>query len=522
LDGISDKDIRNSGELLVRLNDQLQSVIVKLSKVTLSIKINGSQKESQAFLDALSSTLIDNGFTVTDRDPAIKIIGEISLRKSGLLMKNFVYYAEGNITALRTLDRQKIAVYPLSVKGIHPSETQAVLEALSGAGIEAGNELAKLILDNEKVESTMVLNNIVGEDVTWKKGIQGKDTTPPEIIITSHETRGIEIVQKEELTTITGIVKDESEIVSLTVNHKRVKVNGDGVFKTKVDLKQGRNQIVVSATDIYGNKAHETFTIIGEFPPDTTPQVKYAPYEKEDHFTSHGKYYALIIGNNNYKYLPRLKTAQNDAQEVARILKQKYGFITKLLFDTSRSDISHTLNSYTKTLTENDNFLIYYAGHGIFDETANKAYWLPVDAGSDDDTNWIIVDDITTKIKRITSKHVLIIADSCFSGTMTRGISINVGSNRYLQKMLKKSSRTLLASGGNEPVSDVGGGGHSVFAEALIRGLLDMEPKVFTAEQLYYEYIKERVAGSAEQTPEYSVIRNSGHEGGDFVFRKVH
>jgi hypothetical protein len=87
--------------------------------------------------------------------------------------------------------------------------------------------------------------------------------------------------------------------------------------------------------------------------------------------------------------------------------------------------------------------------------------------------------------------------------------------------MLKKSSRTLLASGGNEPVSDAGGAGHSVFAAAFIEGLNEIPLKQFTAEELFFEHIKERVAGNAEQVPEYNTIRNSGHDGGDFVFTRV-
>jgi len=45
-----------------------------------------------------------------------------------------------------------------------------------------------------------------------------------------------------------------------------------------------------------------------------------------------------------------------------------------------------------------------------------------------------------------------------------------------------------------------------------------MGESVFTAEELFYDYIKERVAGKSEQTPEYNPLRNSGHESGDFVF----
>jgi len=78
-----------------------------------------------------------------------------------------------------------------------------------------------------------------------------------------------------------------------------------------------------------------------------------------------------------------------------------------------------------------------------------------------------------------------------------------------------------MASGGNEPVTDGGGSGHSVFARALLDGLRGMSERVFTAEELFHGYIKERVAGKSDQTPEYNPLRNSGHEVGDFVFVRV-
>ena len=78
-----------------------------------------------------------------------------------------------------------------------------------------------------------------------------------------------------------------------------------------------------------------------------------------------------------------------------------------------------------------------------------------------------------------------------------------------------------MASGGNEPVSDTGRQGHSVFAAALLDGLRQMEKSIFSAEELFYDHIKERVAGNADQTTEYNIIRNSGHDGGDFVFKRI-
>jgi hypothetical protein len=88
--------------------------------------------------------------------------------------------------------------------------------------------------------------------------------------------------------------------------------------------------------------------------------------------------------------------------------------------------------------------------------------------------------------------------------------------------MLAGKSRTLMASGGNEPVSDGGGDGHSVFGRVFLTGLAQMDKGTFTASELFRDFVQERVAGKANQTPEYNPLRNSGHESGDFVFvRKV-
>jgi hypothetical protein len=89
---------------------------------------------------------------------------------------------------------------------------------------------------------------------------------------------------------------------------------------------------------------------------------------------------------------------------------------------------------------------------------------------------------------------------------------------RLLEKMMAGHSRDLLASGQNEPVSDSGGSGHSVFASALIRGLTSEPEKVFTGDDLFENYIRLQVGGSAEQTPDYGPLHNSGHLAGDFVF----
>ena len=71
-----------------------------------------------------------------------------------------------------------------------------------------------------------------------------------------------------------------------------------------------------------------------------------------------GRYHALVIGINNYKNLPKLETAVNDATAVADVLRQRYGFEVELLLNPTRDKVIRTLDQLRRELTERDNLLI--------------------------------------------------------------------------------------------------------------------------------------------------------------------
>jgi hypothetical protein len=230
-----------------------------------------------------------------------------------------------------------------------------------------------------------------------------------------------------------------------------------------------------------------------------------------------GKYYALVIGNNHYTALPKLKTARNDAQMVSHLLKNNYGFQVTLLLDAKRSDILSKLAKLRVTLSNKDNLLIYYAGHGFLDKEGDEGYWLPVDATKDNEINWISNSSITTQLKAMEAKHVLIIADSCYSGKLGRDVHIVRRTPDYYSRITQKRTRSVIASGGLEPVADSGGkGNHSVFASAFISALQGNNSIIDTSE--LFASIRRPVVLNADQTPEYADIRKAGHEGGEFVF----
>ena len=231
-----------------------------------------------------------------------------------------------------------------------------------------------------------------------------------------------------------------------------------------------------------------------------------------------GTFYALVIGNNRYRAFTPLLTAVADARLVGDLLRSRYGFEVETLENASRQDIIQALSRLRRATTEADRVLVYYAGHGLRDEKTGRGYWLPVDAQTDNIANWVSSNDISDLAGAMPARHALIVADSCFSGALTRaGLGIALDDRAgVLQRLVAKRSRTVLTSGGLEPVLDAGAGQHSIFARAFVDALTENKEPLEAA-RLFVE-LRARVVRAAEQTPQYAQLHDAGHDGGDFVF----
>ena len=282
--------------------------------------------------------------------------------------------------------------------------------------------------------------------------------------------------------------------------------NLDVTGEVSVDLLQRLKQEVVSAKP-------QPAPAVQQLPTVEPPQAALIPSGID-----FGRYHALVIGNNAYTALPKLRTAVTDAREVTRTLRRKYGYDVTHLKNATRGGVLSALDELRQKLTENDNLLIYYAGHGWLDLEAERGYWLPVDATRESRANWLSNADITDTLKAMKAKHVMLVADSCYSGTLTRGVMIREAGSSYLSRIAKKRARTVLTSGGLEPVMDSGGGLHSAFAKAFLMALRE-NTGVMDGTQLFGR-VRRLVILNAPQTPEYGDIRFAGHEGGDFLFAR--
>ncbi|MDO6460437.1 caspase family protein [Granulosicoccaceae sp. 1_MG-2023] len=328
---------------------------------------------------------------------------------------------------------------------------------------------------------------------------------------------------------IIGRVDSQLDLLSFRVNDRSAELEDNGLFRVKQSVGTAATPVNLVAIDRDGHRTALEFVLNPKNNATARPQISTAGAAKPPvnvDGVEFGNYYALVIGNNHYPYMTSLNTAANDARVVADILENKYGFNTTLLLDADRYAMLSALNKLRETLTEKDNLLIYYAGHGELDEVNLRGYWLPVDSEPDSSANWISNVAITDILNVMAAKHILVVADSCYSGSMTRssvarldtGLTADARKNWY-KAMNSTRARAVLTSGGVKPVLDSGGGEHSVFAKAFI-DVLNENNSVLEGYKLFRE-VQRRVKSAAaalnvDQEPQYAPIKYAGHEAGEF------
>ena len=318
---------------------------------------------------------------------------------------------------------------------------------------------------------------------------------------------------------ITGRVISDAPVRLVTVNGIPAAVDGQGVFRIAPKRLKGIDVLSVAASDERGREAEVRLSVTPETPvrpaSPTTPNVA-------------GEAHALIIANQAYKHWPVLDTPQKDALEVKAVLEKRFGFHTTLLVNATRRDILQALNRLREQLEADDRLLVFYAGHGDVDPITRRGYWIPVDGERQLRSNWVSVLDVTDQLNAISARQVLVVADSCYSGTMARSALGAVDAEldaesrtRALTRLARLRARVAMTSGGEEPVVDGGAGTNSLFTRSLL-DVLSAVDRPIEAQRVFDELAarfgwRARELGLS-QRPDYAPIRFAGHAAGDFVF----
>lgn len=233
-----------------------------------------------------------------------------------------------------------------------------------------------------------------------------------------------------------------------------------------------------------------------------------------------GRYFAIVIGNGRYDALPAVPTAESDARAMAALLRDSYGFDVKLLVNAKRGEILSALYELSQNLAENDNLVVYYAGHGKRDLRNRRGWWLPADASSDNDAkkNWLPNQEVSDRLALIPARHILVLADASYVGDITRGApqpepqSMNAAQwTKYVENTKRKKARLALSSG-SDSVSPR-------FTATLI-DVLKKQKGVFPASRIHREVVNTLTADGkvSSAVPTYAPLQSAFHDGVDFLF----
>ena len=249
--------------------------------------------------------------------------------------------------------------------------------------------------------------------------------------------------------------------------------------------------------------------------------------------------HALLIGVNEYPKLPKdkwLQYALNDVKDVREVLIKSYGFpasnITVLTnSQATKAGVQTALAKYAdpSKVGPDDRVLVYFSGHGqtvkIPTTGGEHGFLIPSDAEVDltnsDNVGpylatCIKMSDIWGMADALPAKHVLFIADACYSGLMTRGRGgTEKLSDALLHKLAAKTARQVITAGGaGEESFEDPKYGHGMFTQKLLEELKARATKpgdAFIAQDLYTT-VKVAVGNltNAKQNPQMADFQTEG------------
>lgn len=387
--------------------------------------------------------------------------------------------------------------------------------ALTGLAGSYSNVLSDRNILKPAENSVKNINQVTGETRQENNVLPDFKPSIPENsvieLLSPGHTKGVINSDKNSIYLI-GRVNDPEGTGTIIINNNRIELSAAGIFEYKLNLVKGANPVSMIAVNKMGNIT-EMYLVINSTSEEELIQ------ETENKSIYRGKYYALLIGVNDYfsEEIADLENPINDAENLYNALLSGYTFDKENIFllrNPTQSEIILKLDDLSRLLTSSDNLLIFFAGHGYWDEKGNVGYWFPADASRNSTVNWFRNSTLRDFIGSIQTKHTLLIADACFSGSIFKSRAAFTEAPSGIEKLYELPSRKAMTSGTRQEVPD-----ESVFIKYLVRRLEENEEPYLTSELLFSSF-KEAVMNNSPNIPQFGVIQNVGDEGGDFVFIK--
>lgn len=227
--------------------------------------------------------------------------------------------------------------------------------------------------------------------------------------------------------------------------------------------------------------------------------------------TATRKRIAILVGINQYTGgIPPLRNALHDIEVLGEMLASRFGFDVISYGDkeATKAKLTAQADKLSRTLTEQDSVLLYFAGHGIArsmvvamdkDRSSKEKpfegdfHLVPQDARLGDESSYWSSRELLKAVRSWPCRQSLLILDCCYAGQAAldarRSLRVQLGEPLSQEKFAwyeqGKASQLLASAAHDEQAADSdaswlpqaaqartqGGGEHSPFAQALIDGL---------------------------------------------------
>lgn len=260
--------------------------------------------------------------------------------------------------------------------------------------------------------------------------------------------------------------------------------------------------------------------------------VSGAPPEQGEYGGEYGKSHLLAIGIDKYRQgaLPRLEFAVKDAEAVSELLQKRFGFLATncRILENEKASLNSIRDSIldlteAKRVGKDDRVIIYFAGHGATVKTPTggvTGFLVPWDADVDpqNPTSYlrsaIPMQALWDWLAVCPAKHVLLIADACFSGYLQQRRGEGSLSQLAISSLMKRRARQVLTAGTkDETATELPELGHGVFTAKLLDELKARggDGAAFTTSDLYSAVQRAVVNKTGgKQTPQFATVDGEG------------
>jgi uncharacterized caspase-like protein len=216
---------------------------------------------------------------------------------------------------------------------------------------------------------------------------------------------------------------------------------------------------------------------------------------------------ALVVGNSQYKKIPRLANPLNDASDIAEALR-KLGFDVIIRTDADKGNFDRALAEFARKASGADAALFYYAGHGIQYQRQN--YLLPTDIEVEDyndvEFQSVSISRVLDALHRSDGVKIIIL-DACRDNPLDKRLSASsraLGETRGGLARLDRTDGLVIAyATAPDQVAQDGATRNSPFTAALIRWLSEPGLEIGTLFRRVSQDVYEQTGG--RQRPEISI-----------------